>query len=181
MPRQYFRALREPINSAGFAAVTGVVAETALWATSPWTAWAANEIIAGQAWKLTAGGVVTTSTTPGNLTITPRIGTTTGGVTLGASLATALTASLTAVPWSLEMWLAVRTTGTGTSATAVATGTFTSRVIGNTPAGAASVVPFGGTAAAFDSTAGQGIFIGWTPGATTVSVQPLYVLLESMN
>jgi len=181
MARQYFRTLREPVNSAGFAAVTGVVAETALWATSPWTAWAANELTPGQAWKLTAGGVVTTSTTPGNLTITPRVGTTTGGVTLGASAATALTASLTAVPWSLEMWLAVRTTGTGTSATAVATGTFTSRVIGNTPAGAASVVPFGGTAAAFDSTAGQGIFIGWTPGATTVSVQPLYVLLESMN
>jgi hypothetical protein len=181
MARQYFRTLREPINSAGFAAVTGVVAETALWPTSPWTAWAANELTPGQAWKLTAGGVITTALTPGNLTITPRVGTTTGGAQLGASLATALTASLTAVPFSLEMWLAIRTIGTGTSASAVATGTFTSRVIGNTPAGAASVVPFGGTIATFDSTAGQGIFIGWTPGATTVSVQPLYVLLESMN
>lgn len=181
MARQYFRTLRDPVNAAGFAAVTGVVAETALWSVVPWTAFAANELAPGQAWKLTAGGVLTTSTTPGNLTLTPRIGTTTGGATLGASTAAALTASLTAVAFSLEFWLAIRTIGSGTSATAVGTGTFTSRVIGNTPAGAASVVPMGGTQAAFDSTASQGLFIGWTPGATTVSVTPLYVLLESMN
>jgi hypothetical protein len=181
MSRQTFRELLEPVNPNGFSAVTGVAVETALWPVSPWTASIANNQRPGQGYKLTAGGVVTTSTTPGNLTLTPRIGTTTSGATLGASAATAMTASLAAVAWSLEFWLAIRTIGPGTAATAVGTGTFTSRVIGNTPAGAASVVPMGGTLAAFDSTTGQGLFMGWTPGATTVSVQPLYVFMESLN
>lgn len=176
--RQYFEELREPLADANFAAVTGVTVETALWPVNPWSGFGANELRPGQLWRVYAFGIITTSTAPGNLTITPRYGTTTGGITFGASSAEALTASLSNIPWFLQGVMLVRSTSTPTTAGSgniVFGGTFESKIV-------ARDMVFGGTViTTADTTIASGLFIGVTPGATTVQITPQAVVMKSMN
>lgn len=167
------------------AAVTGSVAETGLWSTAAYTPIGGGGAPIGArapvAYELYASGLLTTGLTPGTWTLTPRIGTTTGGGTLGASNAITLTASLTGVIWELTGRVTVRATGTGTNARAY--GSFCLRAkLATTGNGAADQhILFGYTAATFDSTAAQGLFIGSTVGATTVSITPQQVHWLSKN
>src|SRR6185437_11484338 len=71
-------------------------------------------------------GVITTpASSQGNITITPRYGTSTSGTSLGASAATALVASVTNQPWNMEILLVVRSIGNaGANSNVVIAGEF---------------------------------------------------------
>jgi hypothetical protein len=104
-------------------AVTGTT-ETALYPSAQYTGFAANQLRAGQIWQLILFGIGTTpGASMGNITLTPRFGTTTAGTSLGASTAAALVASATNKLWQLEMYLVVRSVGlAGANSNVVASG-----------------------------------------------------------
>lgn len=169
--RQYFRELQEPVPLADLANIAGT-AEADLLAAATWTPIAANQPRAGQLWSLTAWGVMTTSTTPGNITVTPRYGTSTGGTSLGASTAVALTASLTGLPWFLKSYMTIRSVGAAGSAVCV--GTLETQV-------AARDIVFGGTTASINTTAAGGLFMGLTLGAASVTMTTKGIAFETLN
>lgn len=163
-------------------AVTGT-SETAMWPTSQYTGWAANQLRAGQVWKLSAFGVLTTAaSTPGNITITPRFGASSGGIALGASVATALVASATNAPWQLEYTLVIRSVGAaGLNSNVVGSGCFRTTI--------AAIAAATGPSVAFSSTAnvpvdlsvGAGLYMGVTLGSASDQLKTLGVFLESLN
>lgn len=163
-------------------AVTGT-SEVAMWPTAQYTGWAANQLRAGQVWHLTAFGVITTAaSSQGNITITPRYGTSTGGTSLGASAATALAASATNVPWQLEYNLVVRSVGlAGANSNVVGNGVF-STTVAAIAASTGNQISFGSTAnVAVDLSIASGLFMGVTLGSASDSLKTLGVFLESLN
>lgn len=171
--RQYFQdTLAEP----PLASLTALVATTieALWPAatySPITAGDANR--PGKMYLVRAGGIMSFAAT-GALTITPNVGTATGGATLGASNARTSPGATTNAPWLLEGVFVVRTTGTG--GTIIGTGTFGTQ-------GTATVdvsVAFGGTSATIDTTNASGLTLGKTLSVAG-SVTTQYVLWQSAN
>lgn len=171
--RQYFMdTIAEP-PVASLTALTATTIET-LWPAATYTpilAGDANRV--GKIYVIRAGGIMSFAAT-GSLTITPNVGTATGGATLGASLARTSPGVTTAAPWFLEMTLVVRTTGTG--GTIIGTGSF------NT-AGTATLdiaVTFGGTSATLDTTVASGITIGKTLSVAG-SVTTQFVIWQSAN
>lgn len=163
-------------------AVTGT-AEAALFPVAQYSAWAANQLRAGQIWHLTAFGVLTTAgSSQGNITITPRYGTTTGGTSLGASTATALVASGTNVPWRLEYDFVVRSVGlAGANSNVVGNGWLSAAVAAIAAATGPQII-FGSTASvAVDLSVSSGLFIGVTLGSASDSIKTLGVMLESLN
>lgn len=185
-PRMAFGPFRQMVDGsvclANQTAITGT-AEASMFPVAQYSGFAANQLRAGQVWHLTAFGIMTTAgASPGNITITPRFGTSTSGTSLGASAATALTASATNVAWRLEYDLVVRTIGNaGANSTVVGNGHFHTTVA----AIAASVgndVPFGSTASvSVDTSIASGLFIGVTMGSASDTLTTLGVLLESLN
>jgi hypothetical protein len=177
--RQGFEELLKPRSGANLAQITGT-AEAALFPVSPFTAIPAYSVEPGQVFRLFASGVMTTpGATPGTLTVTPRWGTTTGGVSLGPSAASgALTVSKTNVPWVLDATLefrAVNHSGAGLSA-AVLGGRFQCDQVG-VPA-----LNFGGlTPTNLDTTTAQGLFIGMTLGAAGDLMTPQIVDFYAVN
>lgn len=181
-----FAPLRQLVDGsiclADQTAVTGT-SETALFPVAQYSAFAANQLRAGQAWHLTAFGIITTAgASQGNITITPRYGTTSGGVALGASAATALAASASNVAWRLEYDLIIRQVGNaGTNSKAVGNGWFATTVAA-VAAATGNIVPFGSTASvSIDTSIASGLYIGVTLGSASDSMTTLGVLLESYN
>lgn len=161
-------------NVVDGAAATGSVSEIELWGAGNTARHApipANTAMGGEVFRLSAHGTGTTSTSPGTWVLTPRLGTTTSGGTLGASAAVTLTASITGFLWYILGDMTVRTIGSGTSATAIGMFHLISAPLaaGSQPVTATGSQIFGNTQATFDSTAAQGLFMGSTAGATTVS------------
>lgn len=75
----------------------------------------ANYINIGTTYRITASGVGTTSTSPGNSTFRIRFGPTTLTGNIPTSLVVAATASRTAMPWRFDALVSVRTiTASGT-------------------------------------------------------------------
>jgi hypothetical protein len=136
--------------------------ESALITVAQYTPIPASDARVGKTYKLHLGGIYSTGAS-GTLTLTPRYGTTTGGVTFGASVAQTVPVSLSGVPWYLEAFLTFRTVnnGTATSSTAMLSGCFWGAGVAGTAA-SSCVVPFGGTSATVDTTTTQGLWIGWT-------------------
>lgn len=150
---------------------TSVNGEVGLWAAGTYSPIAANTLVVPETFRLAASGQCTTSTSPGNATWTPRIGTTTGGAALGASNAIALTASITNSFWYLTGDVTIRSIGPSTSASAIATFMLHHKV-GAAGAGAVDaggIVLFGNTVATFDSTAAQGLFMGMANTVATIT------------
>ena len=163
-------------------AVTGTT-ETAMWPTAQYTGFAANQLRAGQVWQLTAFGVLTTAaSSQGNITLTPRFGTSSGGTALGASAATALAASASNVAWQLEYVMVVRSVGAaGANSNVVGSGQFTTTVAA-IAASTGNTIPFGSTASvAVDLSVASGIYMGVTMGSASDSLKTLFVGLESLN
>lgn len=163
-------------------AVTGTT-EVAMWPAAQYTGFAANQLRGGQVWKLNAFGKITTAgSSQGNITITPRFGTSSGGTALGASAATALVASASNAPWQLEYWFVVRNVGAaGANSNVVGSGYFTTTVA-VIAASTGNVVPFGGTGStAVDLSVASGLYMGVTMGNASDSLTTLGVFLESMN
>lgn len=175
---QTFSELVEPVLDRDLSAVSPAAAtETVLWTpnttTLPHTAIPANTLRSGQTVKVRASGLMTVPATPGTVIITPRFGTSTAGVTLGASApAVAAVASLTNTPWVLQFDAIVRTTGSGAATTGVLVGggTFES-------AGVARDIVFGGTTATIDTTAAGGIVFGITDSVISLSYTPKMITL----
>lgn len=180
MSRQYFSEVLIDPPTANLTAVTATV-ETGLWNVaqfSPIHAFDAYRGV-GKVYRLTAGGIWSTGAS-GTLTITPRVGTTTGGVTLGASIAQTVTPSITNEAWIMHFMMVVRTLGApGANSTLMGTGVFNG---GGAAATAASnnTVLFGGTSATADLSVETGIFIGWTLSVAG-SCTPQYVVMQSLN
>ncbi len=170
------------IALADQSAVTGT-SEVAMWPIAQYTGWAANQLRAGQVWALTAFGVLSTAgSSQGNITLTPRYGTTSGGVALGASVATALVASASNVAWQLQYIFVVRSVGlSGTNSNVVGNGFFTTTVAA-IAASTGNIVPFGSTAnVAVDLSIAAGLYMGVTMGSASDSLKTLWVGLESLN
>lgn len=157
--------------------------ETAMFPVTQYTGFVANQLRAGQIWHLTAFGIITTPASgQGNITITPRYGTTTSGTSLGASAATALVASATNAVWRLEYDFIVRSVGNaGANSNVVGSGFFlTSPAV--IAASTGQPVLFGSTAnVAVDTSIAAGLFIGVTMGSASDSMTTLGVMLEALN
>ena len=179
MSRQYFAdTLSEPpvVNLTAIVATT----ETALWDPTLYSPIAGNDCRPGKIYRVIAGGIITTAAT-GTLTITPRFGLTTGGVTMGASGAQTVPASLTNVAWELSMTVVCRTTGAAGSATGTVIGTGTFSMAGTlATAGSGMNVNFGGTSAAVRTDIATGICLGWTLSVAG-SVTPQFAFIQSYN
>jgi hypothetical protein len=180
--RQYFEDVLVDPPLADLTAVTAT-AETGLWLPALYTpvpAFGQNGPTAGKIYRVTAGGILSTAGS-GTLTITPRYGLTTAGVTLGASVAQTVPINLTAVPWALEFTLVFRAIGvTASTSTCVGTGFFASAGTAAT-AGSAFQLAFGGTTVTTaDTTINNGIFIGWTLSVAG-SVTPKYAFIQALN
>src|SRR5215469_2887283 len=112
MSRQYFEDLIIDPPTANIVATTST-AETGLWNVaqfSPIHAFDGYKGV-GKVYRLMAGGIFSTSSVAPTLILTPRVGTTTGGITLGASITQTLPASLTNEAWFMHAVFVVRTLG----------------------------------------------------------------------
>jgi hypothetical protein len=179
MSRGYFEDA--PYADPFIASQTAVTAttETTLWSVPQFTPIPAYDTRAGKMYRLTCGGIVSTGAS-GTLTITPRIGTSVSGVTLGASGAQTVPVSVTNVAWYMQALLVIRTVGAaGTNSTAMLQGAFWADGAIAT-AGNAFVVAFGGTSASFDASIAQGLSIGWTLSVAG-SCTPTVLAWQSLN
>src|SRR6516162_5128561 len=129
MSRQYFEDLIIDPPLANITAVTATV-ETGLWNVAQFSPIHAFDAYkgAGKVYRLMAGGIWSTSASASTLIITPRIGTTTSGISLGASpgggtgTGQTVVASLTNQAWFLHFVLVVRSVGApGANSTVMAT------------------------------------------------------------
>lgn len=180
MSRQYLADM--PYGDGPIANITAVTAttETGLWNVAQYTPIPANDARAGKVYRMMAGGIVSTAAGAATLTITPRVGTSTGGVTLGASIAQNTVVSLTNQAWVMDFTLVVRTIGApGANSTLIGTGGFQASGAAATAASNFSVM-FGGTSATADLSVASGLFIGWTLTAAG-SVTPQWVTWQSLN
>jgi hypothetical protein len=176
--RQYFMDLLAESPLANLTAVTATT-ETALWSAAEYTPINARDARPGKIYRVTAGGIVSFATT-GTLVITPRLGLTVSGTTLGANAAqTVQGVTVTNAAWSLDFTLVVRTLGVaGANSTVIGTGTFTAHGSGAANTGMSCV--FGGTSATVDLTVATGITFGWTLSVAG-SITPQYACIQSMN
>jgi hypothetical protein len=179
MSRQYFQDLLADPPSANLTAITATV-ETGLWSVPIWTPVNALDARAGKVYKVTAGGIMSTGAS-GTLTITPRWGTTTGGLSLGASVAQTVPINLANVPWYLEFNLVFRAIGTAAStSTCVGSGFFKGPGAAATAGNTLGLTMGGTIVTTADTTTAQGIFIGWTLSVAG-SVTPQYAFIQSLN
>ena len=178
MSRQYYQDLLNEPPLANLAAITATT-ETALWSAAEYTPINARDARPGKIYRVTAGGLVSFATT-GALTITPRLGLTTSGVTMGANVAqTVQGVAITNAAWALDFTMVVRTLGVaGANSTVVGTGSFTAQ--GSGAANTGMSVCFGGTVATVDLTVATGITFGWTLSVAG-SVTPQYAFIQSLN
>lgn len=184
---RYFRDTKPPFLIADQTAITGT-AEALLW-PADFTKLPANYFgFAGKMLKLTAFGKITTAgSSQGNLTLTARYGTTTGGTSLGASAATALAASKTNITWSLEVYVACRsqeTTGSSTGSV-IAFGKFLfdgAGAVFTTAAQMPLLIPASAAAATtIDTTVAGGIVVGATLGSASDTMSTQLLVFEALN
>jgi hypothetical protein len=164
MARQYFQddgflepAISDPL--AANAATTAVGIYNSLqYALIP-----AYDSRPGKVYVLEAAGIITTAAT-GALTISPTISTTNAaGTTLGASIAQTVPASSLSGPWFMKMTLVCRATGApgGANSTMIGWGWFVSGGVAAT-ANSGLQVTFGATAATYDHSVSQSLWISKT-------------------
>jgi len=178
MSRQYFMDVLAEPPLANLAAITATT-ETALWSAAEYTPIAARDARPGKMYRVTAGGIVSFATT-GTLIITPRLGLTVSGITLGANAAqTVQGVAVNNVPWVLDFTLVVRTLGVaGANSTVIGSGSFTAQGSGAANTGMSCC--FGGTSATVDLTVATGLTFGWTLSVAG-SVTPQYAFIQSLN
>lgn len=159
------------LPSADVAAVTGGTVNVALFQSAAYT-----PIFAGYkaplGYDLEMAGVVTSSAASQTIIHNPHIGaasTNTVGTNLTASAAQTLGSTITNAVWSLDAQLTLRTSGSGTTATAIGKFVFMYTTVAN--AGAPTTYLWRSTAnATFDSSALNGLVWGFTPSAAGVSM-----------
>lgn len=151
MARQYLQdgPYIDPPVADALAANTATTAVD-MWSGAVFTPLFANDAKAGKIYVIEAGGLITTGAT-GAFTVTPGLGTSTPGTTLGASIAQTVPATSLSGPWFLRATFIVRTISatTGANSTIIGTGIFVSGGVAAT-ANSGLQVPFGGTSCLFD-------------------------------
>jgi hypothetical protein len=178
MSRQYFEDTLVDPPLANLTAISATT-ETVLWPVAQYSPINIGDMRAGKIYKVSAGGIYSTGAS-GTLILTPRFGTSTAGITMGANAADTVPVSMTNVPWFLEFVCVMRTIGlAGTNSTVIGTGKFIGSTLGAT-AGIAHAFSFGGTSATVDATIAQGLAIGWTLSVAG-SVTPEWVTMQSLN
>lgn len=175
---------RTPFLVADQTPVTGT-GEALLWPFH-YTALPADYFWAGKMVQITAMGKITTAaSSPGNLTLTIRYGTTTGGTSLAASGATALGTSKTNITWQAEVWVACRATGAGTAGSLIAFGAFSydgAGAVFSTAANNPMMVPNSAPAAVgVDTTTAQGIILDATLGSASDSMTVQFLQFAALN
>lgn len=170
------------ILSDNLTAITGT-SEVGMWPTADYTGIGPNVLRSGQFYHVKAWGILTTaSASPGNITLTPRWGTSTGGTGLGASVATALSTSASNVAWRMEYTLAVRKVGLAGSNTKVVGNGWFATTVAAIAASVGNFVPFGSTAEiSIDAHTSGGIFMGVTMGSASDSMTTMVVVMETWN
>jgi hypothetical protein len=152
-------------------------AETALWSPAAYTPIMANTCSVGRVYRIVAGGVMSFAAA-GTLTITPRYGLSTAGVSMGPSVAQTSPGATVNQPWRMEMDVVCRSVGAGATSKVIGAGMFATSGLGT--AGTSVAFAFGGLEATVDLTVAGGICIGWTL-TTAGSVTPQYVAMTVMN
>ena len=153
---------------SSFTPVASTSSETNLWVPRISTPIGANTMNAGSVYQGNAGGVLGTSSSAPTALWTPRAGqsaTPSSNITLGATTGTTMIASLSAVPWSWQFTLNIRSLGLAASG---ATGTGNGYVIiGGLTTAAGIVQSMGGTVAStIDNTAAVGLILSLTWGTS---------------
>ena len=159
---------------------TALVATTAeaLWIGATYTPIFASEPKAGKIYRVSAGGIISTSTS-GTLIIAPQYGVL-GGTTLGTSVTQTVPVSLTNIPWKLEFELIFRTIGAaGANSTCIGTGFFAMSGVAAT-AGSSQVISFGGTSATVDATINSALTFSKTLSVAG-SVTVMYAYIHPVN
>lgn len=141
----------------------------------------AYDMKTGKIYYFYGAGIVTTGAS-GTLTLTPRWGTSSGGVALGASQAQTVVASVTNVPWIIQGWVFVRGPigAAGANTPVVCHGTFSAAGAAATAA-SSMLITFGSTASVnVDATIQGGFYMGWTLSVAG-SCTPMSCFLSSLN
>jgi hypothetical protein len=180
MSRQYFADVLCDPPIANQTAVTAT-SETILWNVTNYSPIAANDGRPGKIYEVSAGGILSTHANAATLIITPRFGlTVAAGITMGASPAQTVPASLSNVPWYMQFTCVIRTVGApGTNSTVMGNGFFVS--VGTVAtAGSAFSLAFGGTSASVDVSIATGLCFGWTLSVAG-TVTPMWIVMKSLN
>jgi hypothetical protein len=167
------------VNIANLTTLSSTSVED-MWVGAVWTPVWANDPKAGKIYCVRAGGTV--SLTGGTWIVTPGIGTSSPGTTLGVSL-TQGTATITIAAWRLEFDLVVRVIDPAGSTASTCNGTGILAMSGGVVSATANpnVITFGGTPmTALNATVNNIITIRKT-ASTTNSMIPQYVYIFSRN
>jgi hypothetical protein len=164
LARQYLQddGFLEPAISDPLAANVTTTA-VGMWNSMQYTLIPAYDSRPGKVYVVEAAGIITTAAT-GALTISPSISTSNAaGTTLGASIAQTVPATSLSGPWFLRMICVCTATGApgGSNATMKGWGFFISGGVAAT-ANSGLQVPFGATAATYDHSVAQSIWISKT-------------------
>ena len=151
MARQYLQEgpyVDPPVADA--LAANAATTATDMWSGAIFTPLLAYDAKAGKIYGIEAGGLITTAAT-GALTISPGLGTSTPGTTLGASIAQTVPVSAPSGPWFMSARFVVLTISAtaGAQSTIKGTGLFNSPGLAGT-ANTGLQVCFGGTSCLFD-------------------------------
>lgn len=177
-------AIPPPATLANVPSLNG---EAALWTAAIYTPWLANSLVAPSFWSLHAQFQATTSTSPGNLTLNPRVvpntvtvgGSSAGGIALGADAAITLTASIT-TNWIVDGNITVRSIG-APGANSTAYGDFNCIAKpATTGTGAATINDlFGYSSASFDASIAEGVVLGMANTVATITYAPTQIIWVS--
>ncbi len=166
-------------NIANLTTLTSTSVED-MWSGIVWTPIFANDPKASKVYCVRAGGTV--SLTGGTWIVTPGIGTTSPGTTLGVSL-TQGTITIAITAWYLMFDLVIRTIDPAGSTASTCNGTGVLSMAGGVASGTANpnVITFGGTPmTALNATVNNCITIRKT-ASTTNSMIPQFVYIFSRN
>jgi hypothetical protein len=185
MSRQTFHAADvAQFPPASHTAVANTTTRTNLWVPAIWTPINAQDLLAGKAYRLYCGGVISTTGTP-TIIFNPTFGqsvTPASNIALGASITLTTGTGLSAVPWYAEFTLGIRSLGIAASGS---TGTGNGFVtIGGPAATASQTVAIGATVpTTLDHTTAQGLCLDVTWGTASASntITAQWTLLTSLN
>lgn len=157
-------------NPSSFTAVSTNV-ETNLWTPAIWTPIPANDMQTGKVYEHKSGGIFSTSSAAPTHVWTPRVGqsaTPASNITMGASTASTMIASLTNVPWFSQFTFAIRALGLAASGCTATGNGFV--VIGGITTATGVVQSIGSTVATtLDNTAATGYILSSTWGTSQAS------------
>ncbi len=156
---------------SSFTAIGTTNVETNLWTPAIWTPIPANDMQAGKVYHHQSGGIFSTSSAAPTSTWTPRVGqsaTPSSNISMGASTATTMIASLSSVPFFSQFTFTVRALGLAASGASATGNGFV--VIGGITTAAGIVQSIGATVAAtVDNTAATGYILSQTWGTNAAA------------